>query len=631
MAIMLPPADLTVSQWAEQYRVLSRESSAEAGPWSNSRTPYMIEIMDAFTDSRVSQIAVAAMSQVGKSEAELNMIGYIIDQDPGSTLYVQPNLDDAKKFSRLRIAPMLRDSATLRRKVADVKSRDSGNTILQKTFPGGMLTMVGSQTPSALASTPARYVIGDEIDRWALSAGAEGDPWKLAAARTTTFYNSKMVAVSTPTIKGQSRIEKLYDEGTRETWRTQCPSCGEYHEIVFDNIKFEHETEKKKRKKTYKLTSAVMWACPSCGCLHTEEEMRAQPSKWVADNPDAINRGRRSFWVNAFCSPWRTWEEIAIGFLESKDDPEQFKVFKNTVLGQLWEDRSDLVDEDTMLARREEYGTRDDGTPIDLPDGVLVLTCGVDTQDDRLEYEIVGWGHYQESWGIKKGVIMGDPDDDGPWLRLDEVVNKTYKFRDNNGLKIAMTLVDSGGHKTQSVYKQCRARLGKRVFALKGAGGDDIPFTKPPSKVDIVVNGRAIAKTWLYNIGVDAGKTAILKGAINVLEPGPKYCHFPKEPEKGYDIAYFTGLLSEKLMMKSNKGRTRWAWEKLPGHERNEALDCRNYALAALYILSPDMDAEERKLKEPRRNPVKPKTTERLSEKPKRTRVQKNKNMYDAW
>ena len=182
-----PPENLTVSEWAAKYRVLSRESSAEAGPWRNERTPYLVEPMDAITDPTVRHITVVASSQVGKSEMELNAIGYIIDQDPGSILYIQPTLDDAKKFSRLRISPMARDCARLRTKIADVKSRDSGNTILQKTFPGGMLTIVGSQSPSALASTPARYIIGDERDRWALSAGTEGDPWALAEGLIITF------------------------------------------------------------------------------------------------------------------------------------------------------------------------------------------------------------------------------------------------------------------------------------------------------------------------------------------------------------------------------------------------------------------------------------------------------------
>lgn len=591
-----PPADLTVSEWAEAHRVLSRENSAEAGPWRNARTPYLVDIMDAFTDPKVEKISLVASSQVGKSELELNIIGYIIDQDPGSILYIQPTVDDAKKFSRLRIAPMIRDCPTLRRKVADIKSRDSGNTMLQKSFPGGMLTIVGSNSASGLASTPAKYVLGDERDRWALSAGTEGDPWALAEARTTTFYNSKMVDVSTPTDKGTSPIEKSFNEGTRERWCHKCPHCGEYSDIDFDDIKFEFETVGNGRKKDYIVTS-ILWCCPECGCVSTEDEMRKQPAKWIAENPDAYQKGHRSFWLNAFSSPWQGWSKVVYAFLVARKDPQRLKVVYNTMLGKLWEDRGDLEDEDTMLARREDYGTREDGTPVELPKGVLVLTCGVDTQDDRLEYEVVGHGHYGETWGIKKGIIMGDPGYNEPWERLDEVVSHIYRFKDGTGLTISMTFVDSGGHKTQHVYNQCRARLQRRVFAIKGQGGDGVPYTKPPSKVKIMVNGKAIGQTWLYSIGVDAGKADIM-GALKVQEPGPKYCHFPKGIDRGYDNAFFNGLLSEKLEMRTERGRTRWAWVKLPGHERNEALDCRNYALAALRVLDPDMDKVEDRLRQ---------------------------------
>ena len=591
-----PPADLTVSEWAEANRVLSRENSAEAGPWRNARTPYLVDIMDAFTDPKVEKISLVASSQVGKSELELNIIGYIIDQDPGSILYIQPTVDDAKKFSRLRIAPMIRDCPTLRRKVADIKSRDSGNTMLQKSFPGGMLTIVGSNSASGLASTPAKYVLGDERDRWALSAGTEGDPWKLAEARTTTFYNSKMVDVSTPTDKETSPIAKSFYEGTRERWCHKCPHCGEYSNIVFDDIKFDFDTIGSGRKKDY-IVNSVSWCCPECGCLTSEEEMRNQPAKWIAENPEAYKRGHRSFWLNAFSSPWQGWSKVVYAFLMARKDPQRLKVVYNTMLGELWEDRGDLEDEDTMLARREDYGTREDGTPVELPDGVLVLTCGVDTQDDRLEYEVVGHGHYGETWGIKKGIIMGDPGYDEPWERLDDVISHVYKFKDGTGLTISITFVDSGGHKTQHVYNQCRARLQRRVFAIKGQGGDGVPYTKPPSKVKIMVNGQAVGQTWLYSIGVDAGKADIM-GALKVQEPGPKYCHFPKGVDRGYDNTFFTGLLSEKLVMKSERGRTRWAWVKLPGHERNEALDCRNYAMAALRVLDPDMDKVEARLRQ---------------------------------
>lgn len=592
-----PPENISVSQWAERHRVLSRESSAEAGRWSNNRTPYLRDVMDSFNDPHVEHITLVASSQVGKSECELNIIGYIIDQDPGSILYVQPNLDDARKFSRLRIAPMIRDSERLRAKVSEIKSRDSGNTMLQKSFPGGMLTIVGSQSASALASTPARYVIGDERDRWAPSAGTEGDPWELAKARSTTYYNRKLVDVSTPTIKGFSPIERSFYDGTQERWCHQCPECGEYNNIIFDNIKFEFDTVKNKRKKDY-IVKSVAYCCPACGCLMSEDRIRRQPAKWIPDNPDALKKGHRSFWLNAFTSPWTPWTKIVYSFLNAKDDPQKLKVVYNTVLGELWEDRGDIADEDTMLERREDYGTRPDGSTVELPNGVLVLTCGVDTQDDRFEYEVVGHGHYGETWGIKKGIIYGDPDDDETWERLDEVIDHVYRFANGRGLTSSFTAVDSGGHKTQSVYRHCRARQNKRVFAIKGVGGDGVPFTKPPTKVKVVVSGRVIDYAWLYTIGVDAGKATIMDN-LKVQEAGAKYCHFPLGEERGYDHTYFRGLLSEKLVLKSERGRTRWMWVKLAGHERNEALDCRDYALAAYRILDPDLDAVERRLKSP--------------------------------
>ena len=588
-----PPEDITVSQWAAKYRVLSRENAAEAGHWRNSRTPYLVEVMDSFTDPMIKKITLVSSSQVGKSELLNNVLGYIIHQDPASTLFVQPTVDDAKKFSRLRIAPMIRDSEPLRERVADMKSRDSGNTMLQKKFPGGMLTMVGSNSPSGLASTPCKYVLGDERDRWALSAGTEGDPWKLAEARTTTFYNAKMVDVSTPTIKGASAIEKTYNAGTRERWCHQCPDCEEWVELCFDDFKFQYETVKQDRKKDFFITETG-WCCPRCGVLHTEEQMRMAPAKWIAQNPEAVKNGHRSFKLSAFASPWVPWESIAYKFLSSKDDPAALQTFYNTVLGEWWQDRSGTMDSADVYARREDYGTMEDGSPVELPEGVLVLTCGVDTQNDRLEYEVVGHGHYGETWGIKKGVCLGDPNTDAPWERLDDVIDRTYRFKDGTGLKLSITFVDSGGLRTQDVYKQCRARLGKRVFAIKGQGGDGIPFTRPPTKVKQVVDGKMMGQLWLYSLGVDAGKADVMNN-VKVQEPGPKYCHFPLD--NGYNSQYFEGLLSEKLVQKTTNGRTRWAWEKIAEHIRNEPLDCRVYALAAFRVLDPDLDAVAARLR----------------------------------
>lgn len=583
---MKPPENLTVTQWAEAKRRLSPESSAEPGPWRTSRTPYLKEPMDAFTDPKVRRIVIWAASQVGKTEVELNAIGYIIDEDPGSILYIHPTTIDAKDISRLRVAPMVRDSPTLRRKVTAPKSRDSGNTLLQKTYPGGILTLCGSTEAHALASKPIRYVIGDERDRWATSAGSEGDPWGLAMARQTTFYNAKAIEVSTPTVKGASAIEASYAEGTMERYKSQCPHCGGYHEITWADIRYEYEEMIVNTKKSYTVTR-IWYICPGCGCISTELEMKRQSARWEADNPDAYSRGVRSFRLSAFVSQWASWESIILKYLNALGNSRKMQVVYNTCLGELWEDRGELEDEDSLMARREEY-------PAELPEGILVLTAGIDTQDDRMEYEIVGHGHFGETWGVEKGIVMGRPDDDATWSKLDELVfDRVLRFSDGIGLRISMSFVDEGGHFTQDVRLQCRKRIGKKVFCIKGMPGQDKPYTAPPKQMKIVAGQRTIGTCWQYQIGVDAGKQIIMDN-LRVQEPGAKYCHFPKRDD--YGSGYFAGLLSEHLVY-NDKRRQPWVWEKIPGHERNEALDCRNYAMAAFKALPKDLDAIDRKLK----------------------------------
>ena len=585
---MQPPEDLTVTGWAEAHRRLSAESAAEPGPWRTERTPYLRAPMDAFTDPKVNHIVMVAASQVGKSEFMNNAIGYIIDQDPGSILFIQPTTIDAKEYSKLRIAPMIRDCPTLKKKVAASKSRDSGNTILQKTYPGGILTMCGSTEAHALCSKPIRYVFGDERDRWAVSAGNEGDPWDLAMARQTTFYNAKAVEVSTPTVAYASAIAAAYATGTMERWKTKCPHCGKYHEIQWADIRYEYEEKIVANSKTYTVIN-VFYVCPGCACISDEITMKRQPARWEADNPDAYNQGTRSFWLNAFCSQWATWTSIILKFLKAQGSTTKLQVVYNTCFGELWEDRGDIEDEDSLMARREEY-------PAELPEGVLVLTCGVDTQDNRLEFEVVGHGHWGETWGIRKGIIMGRPDDDATWEALDDVLDHTYRFEDGLGLKISMTFVDEGGHFTQEVRMQCRKRVGKKVFCIKGIGGPDKPYTAPPKQQKIVVNQVSVGTCWQYQIGVDAGKQIIMDN-IRVKTRGKKYCHFPIRDE--YGTGYFNGLLSEHLIYDANKKQP-WIWKKIPGHERNEALDCRNYALAAFKVLPVNLDAVDRRLKEAR-------------------------------
>ena len=621
-----PPEQITVEEWSDRYRKLSPENSAEPGRWRTSRTPHLREPMAAFTDSKIRRIVVVASSQVAKTEMLMNMMGYAIDIDPGPIMWVTPTQDNAEDFSKRRIAPMIRDTKPLKQKIEPSKARSRDNTVLKKKYPGGMLTMTGSNSPANLASTPCRYVFGDEIDRWTKDAGGEGDPWALLEARTTTFFNHKMVQVSTPTIKGNSAIETAFLTGTQEYWSAECPHCQEYSFVSFDTINYKHTMKVVGGKKQYEIQK-INFCCPECGCLSSESEIKKAKHKWIAKNPDAYKKGTRSFWINGFSSPWLTWEKIILQFLEADGDPEKLKTVFNTRFGQLWEDRGELLTDDQMMNNRELY-------KAELPDGVLCLTCGVDTQDNRLEYEVVGHGFFGEKWGIEKGVIAGKPDaPDKPeiesvWHRLDRVIDKLWSYENGKKLKISLTFVDSGGHYTQEVYEECARRINKRVFAIKGKAKEGIPYTAPPSKVNIVKedkNGRkkVVGKAWLHVLGVDSGKERIMS-SLKVQEPGARYYHFPKNEEKGYDSNYFNGLLSEKMTYKNGK----WKWEKLPGHARNEPLDCRNYANAAFQVLNPNLERIAERLKNENSEQI-------MEKKPKKKVVKKQKrnnlNGSDDW
>ena len=616
--IMKPPEDITVSEWADKYRRLSPEASAQAGPWRTSKTPYLKDIMDAFTDPLVRSIYVVSASQIGKSEFINNCIGYVIDQDPSSILFIQPTVVDAKEYSKLRINPMIRDCPVLKRKIHNTaKGRgSSANTVLQKAYPGGILTICGSAEAHSLASKPTRYVFGDERDRWAVSAGKEGDPYRLALARQTTFYNAKSILVSTPTIKDHSPIEDAFYEGTQERWCSRCPHCEEYNDIRWKDIRYEY-TEKTVNSKPAYTVQDVYYVCPHCGAISAEREMKKAPAKWIPDNPEAMEKGARSFWLNSFISPWLPWKQIVMEFLDARGDPEKLKVVYNTRFGELWEDRGGLQDEDSYLARREEY-------EAELPDGVLVLTAGVDVQDDRLEYEVLGHGLRNETWGIRRGQLMGRPDDQAVWQALDDILLHEYRYANDTRLKVSVTFVDDGGHFTQNVRAECARRVRMKVFDCKGYGGDGRPYTAPPKTVKIMMRGQYVGQCWQYQLGVDAGKQMIMD-SLKVQTPGPRYCHFPSNEECGYGHAFFVGLLSERLVYKEHN-KNPWVWEKIPGHERNEALDCRNYALAAFKAMAPDMDAILRRRKAPKTAPV-----QRPTEAPRPARQPVEQRMYDMF
>ena len=582
-SVLKPPPDLTLSEWADEYRRLSSEASAEPGRWRTSKAPHQKEIMDAITDIMVQKTVVMSGGQSGKTDAAiLNTIGYYIHYEPSPIMVLQPTIQMAEAFSKDRLTPMLRDTPVLAERVND-KSRNSGNTILQKIFPGGHVTMVGANSPSSLASRPIRILLADEIDRYPATAGNEGDPLFLAEKRLTTFWNRKEVDVSTPTIKGMSRIEVEYQNSSRGEWSVPCPCCGALQSLRWANIIFDKEN-----------LSEIQYACEKCGAISGETEWKEKfiDGHFVHADPDNPVKG---FHINALGSMLSTWREVVEKFLvaneeKKKGNIEMLKAWTNTEMGETWEEDGEQVEEEELLKRRERYN-------CEVPEEVLYLTAGVDTQDDRFEIEIVGWGPEYESWGIKYAVLYGDNSDIDKqvWKDLDSFLLQTFQKADGTQMKIACTCIDSGGHRSNQVYKFCKARFNRRIFAIKGSTNSAAAYIQKPTK-----NNRE--KAYLFTLGVDTGKSLLLQ-RLKLQEEGPGYCHFPKDEQgkpyspRGYDENYFKGLTAERQVLVYKKGRPFFEWRLRDKgeHKRNEALDCRNYATAAIEITGLPLKKPEEK------------------------------------
>lgn len=573
-----PLPKTSVSNWADNHRMLSSGISAEPGKWKTSRAPYQKDIMNAFTEPGIHRVVVKSSSQIGKSDMMNNVIGRFAHLDPCAIMMIQPTIDMAQDYSKTRIAPMIRDTKVLNNLFYDVKSRDANNTILSKVFPGGRLIMCGANSPAGLASRPIRILLADEVDRFPDSAGTEGDPVDLAAKRMTTFWNSCMGLFSTPANEGSSRIDEEYLAGTQEEWQHKCPNCGEYHLLRHIDMTVDYKEIKTPSGKKTVIVNDVKWRCPHCGFSFSEKEMKQTPQKYISRNADALKNGIRSFFVNGFTSPWMTWTRIMREWLEAKGDPEREKVIMNTVFGESYKQKGAFEDEQIFLRRRESYRA-------ELPNGVLLLTAAIDTQDNRLEYEVVGWGKEEECWGIRKGIVLGAPNQDRTWKEIDNILDKTYHFADGKGLKVVRTFIDSGGHYTSDVYNYCQKNFHKQRFAIKGRGGPGIPLIYKIAKANN-------AKAPLILLGVDDGKQQIMD-RLSIDSPGPLYFHFPQDEgikelsNRGYDDLYFKGIISEHKKVYKRNGVLREVWETTK-NVRNEPLDLRNYNLACMKSLKPD-------------------------------------------
>ncbi|TDL50965.1 phage terminase large subunit family protein [Paenibacillus dendritiformis] len=578
--LVAPPAAIGVDEWADEHRILSPEASAEPGPWNTDRTPYAREPMRAIADPSVESVVLKWGSQLGKTDLQLNAIGYFTGHDPSPIMVVQPDLGVARDFSNDRLTPMYRDSPQLSKLVTKDKSRDSRNTILYKSFPGGRINIAGANSPASLASKPIRVVIGDEVDRFPKSAGQEGDPVSLVTARTKTFYNKKLIWVSTPTIKGQSKIEELYEDSTMEELHFPCPSCDELQTLEWERVKFEYDHETRQ-------CTHVEHACKHCGALHSEMEWKKDYAKravWIAQKSHATTRGFEL--SSLYCTINVTWKDVVNEWYKAnRGGPEKLKTFVNTMLAQVWEEKGEVLDEDALYNRREMYHA-------DVPEGVKILTAAVDTQDDRFEVEVQGWGAGHENWRIQYHVIYGDLKQKQVWADLDEFLKRTWEDIHGNRFPIAITCMDSGGHFTNEVYRFCKERAAQRLFAIKGEGSGD--GTRLPLIIGTSTNNRYRAT--VVRLGVDEGKSKVMS-ALSLPptdEAGnkrPGYVHFPlttPERNRGYERQYFEGLTAEELRTRYKMGSPYQVWVKTK--PRNEPLDLAVYNRAAIEILQPNLD-----------------------------------------
>lgn len=540
--------------------------------------------MDAVNDPAVETVVVMKSAQVGWTEILGNVIGFFIDNDPCPILIIQPTLEMGEAWSKDRLAPMVRDTPALHNKIKDAKSRDSGNTLLHKTFPGGHITIAGANSPAGLASRPIRVVLFDEVDRYPPSAGAEGDPIALASKRTTTFWNRKKLMGSTPTVKGVSRIESAYEGSDQRRYFVPCPHCG-----TFQTLKWGGPDHPFGVKWPDENPSEAYYVCEHCASVITDADKAEmlRLGEWRPTKPGGAIAG---FHINELYSPWVTFGEMASNFVEAKRLPETLKTWVNTALGETWEEAGETVDETGLLARRENYGP-------EIPLAASVLTCGVDVQDDRIECETVAWGHGEESWSVEYQVFTGDPARPEVWKALDDYLLSTFDHESGAKLRISSACIDSGGHHTKQVYAFTSRRFARRVYATKGVAGPGKPLISRPNK-------NSKAKGRVFMLGADTGKDSVY-ARLKISDPGPGYCHFPAH----YDADYFAQLTAEKVVSKYTHGFRTRVWVKKSAHARNEALDCRVLAMAALEIINVRIDRVSARIAQrqaPKPEPEKP-------------------------
>ena len=528
--------------------------------------------MDSFSDPRVYMVVFMAAAQVGKTQSLLNCIGYIVDQDPCPFMIVYPTVDTAREWSTERLAPMIRDTKCLGAAIADEKSRSSSNKQLVKTFRGGYMSIVGANSPASLASKPMRIVFLDEVNRFPLSAGDEGDPVRLAGVRTKNFWNRTIYASSTPTNKQTGRIEKLYAISDQRKFYVPCVLCDHGQILKWDQIIFDKTGTLDERARS------ARYFCEQCDEPWSDAQRWRGVSRgeWIAQKEFS---GTAGFWLNEWYSPWVTIYESVKGFLEVKDDPLELKTWINTSKAESWEEEAEAPKWRTLWDRLEDYPL---GEP---PAGAMFLTAGVDVQRDRLEASIWAWGVGKESWLVDHRVLPGDTALDATWNSLTPILGETWQTEDGRTLPMSRLAIDSGYRATE-VYGWAFGKAPGRVMVVKG-NDDSTAILGQPKGLDFNRRGKRInrsVKVWPVGTGAIKQETY---GWFDLKRPVPVEGEPPAPFPKGY--IHLTGhvcdeeacrqFTAEKLVLETVRGYEVRRWQK--DRLRNEMLDCRVYARAA--------------------------------------------------
>ena len=578
LGVFKPKPPMSLSVWADEYAYIPA-GSAEPGKFSTAIAEYEREPMDIISDPHYRKVVLVWASQTGKTQLGLNALGYYSHQEPSYMLMIQPTLDRAQEISKTRIAPMIRDSPVLRSIYPDPKSRDSGNTLELKEFPGGFLSLVGANSPSGLASKAIRFLYADEVDRFPESAGTEGDVLDLAYIRLSTFWNRIAVETSTPLIKGVSRIEHSFSESDQRYYLLPCPHCGLEQVLMWGNgkegvagLKFTRETTDSGQVRP----TGVWYECVNgCRIEEASKYEMVRRGRWQASGESRDGR-TAGFHLNALYSPWVEWNDLILEWLSAQADPEKLQVFTNTRLAQSWELRGEGAEESELEKRREAPVE-----PEELPAGVLLLTLGADVQRDRLAVTLWGWGLGKERWALDHWVLRGSPalpeeNPESPWRQLDDLRSRRWQHPSGKSLKPDCTCVDSGDQ-TKIVYDYTRKRERQRVYAVKGIDGFGRPLVNNGNRPDK-------NKTLLYLVGVDTAKERLYAG-LKQEDGGAGYVHILRK--ESLADQYLAELTSEHIVTSKRRGRAVKHFELRAGC-RNEALDCAVYAHAACEILRPN-------------------------------------------